>query len=255
MARSRSRGTLVDYLVAAIEPVLIMIMVGSLMFFLLDLWYEGPVLDRLRWILFWFVFGIVLITRVSMQIGSTLATGYGVALGGAVALVASVLAGIQPFLPIVMGVVWWATHKLTFDCTLLDEDQDSGVGLLQESGLELSDLEDPRDSKITTAGDRDEMDTSLLPQRPWWKLWELESGQAAKRPHAPGVTLVYFTIASLPIFGLGQWFIPAVDEDRRRVCSCTSWPTSRAGWASCWRRASSTCAGTSGVGRSRCRRR
>ena len=109
MARSRSRGTLVDYLVAAIEPVLIMIMVGSLMFFLLDLWYEGPVLDRLRWILFWFVFGIVLITRVSMQIGSTLATGYGVALGGAVALVASVLAGFQPFLLVVMGVVWWAT--------------------------------------------------------------------------------------------------------------------------------------------------
>ena len=95
MARNRPRGTLVDYLVAAIEPVLIMIMVGSLMFFLLDLWYEGPVLDRLRWILFWFVFGIVLITRVSMQIGSSLATGYGVALGGAVALVATMLTGLQ----------------------------------------------------------------------------------------------------------------------------------------------------------------
>ncbi len=121
-----------------------MIMVGSLMFFLLDLWYEGPVLDRLRWILFWFVFGIVLITRVSMQIGSSLATGYGVALGGAVALVATVLAGIQPFLIVIMGVVWWATHKLTFDCTLLDEDQDAGVGLLQESGLENPNPDDTR---------------------------------------------------------------------------------------------------------------
>ena len=75
MARNRSRGTLVDYLVAAIEPALIMIMVGSLMFFLLDIWYEGEVLDRLRWILFWFVFGIVLITRVSMQIGSDAGQG------------------------------------------------------------------------------------------------------------------------------------------------------------------------------------
>ena len=37
MARNRPRGTLVDYLVAAIEPALIMIMVGSLMFFLLDI--------------------------------------------------------------------------------------------------------------------------------------------------------------------------------------------------------------------------
>ena len=43
MARNRSRGTLVDYLVAAIEPALIMIMVGSLMFFLLDMWYDGRV--------------------------------------------------------------------------------------------------------------------------------------------------------------------------------------------------------------------
>ena len=57
MARNRSRGTLVDYLVAAIEPALIMIMVGSLMFFLLDMWYAGEFLERLRWILFWFVLG------------------------------------------------------------------------------------------------------------------------------------------------------------------------------------------------------
>ena len=113
--------------------------------------------------------------------------------------------------------VWWATHKLTFDCTLLDEDQDAGVGLMQESGLENSDLDDPRDTPKktkTTRDDPEEMDASLLPRRPWWKLWELDSGEA-RRPHAPGVTLVYFTLASLPLFGLGQWLVPAVDEDRR----------------------------------------
>ncbi len=218
MARNRSRGTLVDYLVAAIEPGLIMVMVGSLMFFLLDLWYEGPVLDRLRWILFWFVFGIVLITRVSMQIGTSIAKGYGLALGGAVALVSTQLAGFQPFLIVVMGVVWWATHKLTFDCTLLDEDQDVGVGLLQQSGLDPSALADQggADTAPTARSndDPDAMDTSLLPPRPWWKLWELDSEQS-RRPHAPGVWLVYFTMASLPLFGLGQWLVPAVEEDRR----------------------------------------
>src|SRR5262249_37238274 len=177
MARTRSRGTLVDYLVAAIEPALIMIMVGSLMFFLLDTWYEGESLDRLRWILFWFVFGIVLITRVSMQIGSELAKGYGLALGGAVALVATVLAGFQPFLLVVMGVVLWAAHKLTFDCTLLDEDQDTGVGLLQQSGLDTAALtEAGLDGGEDTAtarsiDDPDAMDTSLMPDRPWWKFW------------------------------------------------------------------------------------
>ena len=40
-------------------------------------------------------------------------------------------------------------------------------------------------------------------------------GRGRRRPHAPGVWLVYFTLASLPVFGLGQWFVPAVEEDRR----------------------------------------
>jgi hypothetical protein len=212
MARNRSRGTLVDYVVAAIEPALIMIMVGSLMFFLLDLWYEGPVLERLRWILFWFVLGIVLITRVSMQIGTSLAMGYGVTLGGAVAVVASVLTGFHPFLLVILGVVWWATHKLTFDCTLLDEDQDAGVGLLQETGLDRSALDDGMPA--TATHDPAAMDASLLPDRPWWKVMGGDSDEA-RRPHPPGVWLIYFTLASLPVFGLGQWFVPAVQEDRR----------------------------------------
>jgi hypothetical protein len=212
MARNRPRGTLVDYLVAAIEPALIMIMVGSLMFFLLDLTYEGPFLERLRWLLFWFILGIVLITRVSMQIGSSLARGYGVALGGAVALVATVLTGFQPFLLVILAVVWWPTHKLTYDCTLLDEDQDAGVGLLQESGLDPSALAGP--IATTKTDDPAAMHTLLLPRRPWWKIGELDSDEA-RRPHAPGVWLVYFTLASLPLFGLGQWFVPAVEEERR----------------------------------------
>ncbi len=213
MARNRSRGTLVDYLVAAIEPALIMIMVGSLMFFLLDLWYEGPVLERLRWILFWFVFGIVLITRVSMQIGSSLAMGYGVALGGAVALVASMLTGFRPALIVILGVVWWATHKLTFDCTLLDEDQDAGVGLLQESGLDRATLDDQSPSPPRRRPGGDGRFAFARPSR-------VEESRTATRtrragPHPPGVWLIYFTLASLPLFGLGQWFVPAVEEERR----------------------------------------
>ncbi len=218
MARTRSRGTLVDYLVVAIEPALIMIMVGSLMFFLLDTWYEGPALDRFRWILFWFVFGIVLITRVSMQIGTELAKGYGLALGGSVALVATVLGGFQPFLLMVMGIVWWATHKLTFDCTLMDEDQDTGVGLLQDSGLDPSALADDggsaADAKGRSDDDPEAMESSLMPDRPRWKFWARDPAEK-RRPHAPGVWLIYFTVASLPLFGLGQWLVPAVEEERR----------------------------------------
>jgi hypothetical protein len=212
MARNRSSGTLVDYLVAAIEPALIITMVGSLMFFLLDMWYAGEYLERLRWILFWFVLGIVMITRVSMQIGSSLAKAYGITLGGSVALVASTLAGFRPMLLVILGIVWWATHKLTFDCTLLDEDQDAGVGLLQESGLDPSALADQGPPPATA--DPNAMDASLLPEKSGWKILERNSDEA-RRPNAPGVWIVYFTLASLPLFGLGQWLVPAVEEDRR----------------------------------------
>jgi hypothetical protein len=217
MARTRNHGTLVDYLVVAIEPALIMVMVGSLMFFLLDTWYDGPALERFRWILFWFIFGIVLITRVSMQIGTELAKAYGLALGGSVALVATVLGGFQPFLLLVMGIVWWATHKLTFDCTLMEEDQDTGVGLLQDSGLDTSTLADEgaeADSKGRSDDDPEAMESSLMPDRPRWRFWGRDPAEA-RRPHAPGVWLIYFTVASLPLFGLGQWLVPAVQEERR----------------------------------------
>ncbi len=212
MARSRLRGTLVDYLVAAIEPALIMTMVGSLMFFLLDMWYAGEFLERMRWILFWFVLGIVMITRVSMQIDSSLAKAYGIALGGAVALVASRFAGFQPVLLVILGIVWWATHKLTFDCTLLDEDQDAGVGLLQESGLDPTALADT--GPPPPVEDPTEMDASLLPEHGGKKRVKRDKDEA-RRPNAPGVWLVYFTLASLPLFGLGQWLVPAVDAERR----------------------------------------
>ncbi len=221
MARKKLRATLVDHLVAAIEPALIMVMVGGLMFFLLDVWYDGPVLERMRYILFWFIFGIVLITRVSMEIGGEQAKGYGVMLGGAVALVITVLGGFQPFALLAMGVAWWATHKLTYDCTLLDEDQDTGVGLLMESGLDSRPQGDTGDEAVAAGGSRDEalddpeaMDTSLMPDRPGWSFWKKDEG-GKQRPHAPGVWLIYFTIAAIPLFGLGQWLVPSVQEDRR----------------------------------------
>ncbi len=151
-----------------------------------------------------------------MQIGDV-AKGYVKDLGGAVALVSTSFACFQPFLLGVMGLVWWATHHLTYDCTLMDENQDAGVGLLQESGLAGEDAA----AKSALAAERPDeldadphrMDASLLgPSRPWWKIW---GNEGSRRPHSPGVWLIYFALASLPIFGVGQWLVPAVDEGRR----------------------------------------
>ncbi len=212
MARNRSRGTLVDYLVAAIEPALIMVMVGSLMFFLLDLWYSGEYVERLRWILFWFVLGIVLITRVSMRIGSSLAKAYGWRWAARWRWWPRLWQGFNRSSSSFWALSGGSTHKLTFDCTLLDEDQDAGVGLLQESGLDTSDLEQP--TSPSAIEDPSAMDASLLTQKSR-SMKEAQGSDEARRPNAPGVWLIYFTLASLPLFGLGQWLVPAVEEDRR----------------------------------------
>ena len=59
------------------------------------------------------------------------------------------------------------------------------------------------------------MDTSLLPAASLVEVLAKRDSDEARRPHAPGVWLIYFTLASLPVFGLGQWFVPAVEEERR----------------------------------------
>jgi hypothetical protein len=52
---------------------------------------------------------------------------------------------------------------------------------------------------------------SQLSQSKWQQLLD-----RPRRPHTPGVWIVYFSLASLPIFGLGQLFIPADATARRR---------------------------------------
>ena len=67
MASDRPDQTLADYIALAISPALLMGLVGSLVFFLLEILYpdKGAYKDRLQWILFFFVFGAVLAAHLS----------------------------------------------------------------------------------------------------------------------------------------------------------------------------------------------
>src|SRR5262249_11972055 len=53
--------------------------------------------------------------------------------------------------------------------------------------------------------------TQQQPARPWWQQWLMND----RRPHAPGVWVVYFSLAALPLFGFGGWFVPAADSGSR----------------------------------------
>jgi len=210
MPRSRPEQTLADYVAIAISPVLIMLLVGSLCFFLAEVMAREAATGTFRWVLFWYVVAIVLIARIGIEQGKAYAAGYAAVLAGVVALVAIKLlpGGVAIAVFVLLGIVWWATNKLVWDCTLIDDKQDaSGQGLLRASGLEGTAPEDARAKPQATAGS-------------FWRRWldrwmeaPLEESQS-KSAHAPGTWVVYFSLAALPLFGVGQLMI---DNDASRA--------------------------------------
>ncbi len=224
MAKDAPSQTLADYMVIAISPVLIMALVGSLVFFLAEVLYVGQYQDTLLWVLFCFVFATVLIARISMTAGISERAGlYGCVLGLVVWLALQRYVTYPEDLPLgdwggwinlgLIAVIWWSAHRLTWDCTLIDESVDaSGVGLLQEAGLDTNTApptetaEEPK-KKRKRKGD-------VSPVASWWQRYLRYRDQ--RKPHTPGVWVVYFSLAALPLYGLGQSLIPADATERRR---------------------------------------
>src|SRR5690242_44079 len=88
MAKTRKEKTLADYVVIALSPVLIMLLVGSLAFFLLTVAYKGQFEGRMHWVLFWFVMGAVLVARIAIEQGKEQANLLGWVLAGLTGLFA-----------------------------------------------------------------------------------------------------------------------------------------------------------------------
>src|SRR6478735_2838630 len=153
MASDREPPTTTDYLVTALSPVLVMLMVGSLVFFLVEVLYEGKYSGRLLYTLFFFVAGAVLVARIAIEAGASRASLYGFILGVVtyLALLSYVEypggGWLRSFGWLVnlglMVLIWWSAHKLTWDCTHIDEKQKgAGRGVLSAAGLDA----DARDS-------------------------------------------------------------------------------------------------------------
>lgn len=230
-----------DYVVIAINPAIIMVLIGSLVYFLLELFYQGQYPARLHYCLTLFIVGIVLIGRISIEEGWERASIF----AAAMAIVISI--AMQRFVSykgtnleqwgwlvnyFLIALSWWCAHKLTWDCTLVDDSQDaSGQGLLQTAGLDADGAEDGQAGGQNRAGGaspgrvydarlaKAATDDSILPpdrnsalEKTWWDRFI----ERRRRPHAPGVWVVYFSLAALPMFGVGQAFIPESNESSRR---------------------------------------
>jgi hypothetical protein len=219
--------TLADYIGDWLTPVLIMALIGSLVFFLIDVAYSGDFTGRLRWVLFFYVFGAVLIGRISLEAEiSARAPLYSLLLGGAIFIALTTYveypAGLASFAWMInlafIVLIWWCAGKLTRDCHFEDDDEEaSGKGLLQAAGIEdekqavdkpppgLDTFADPTKLKLSPMED---------PSLSWWDRFRQYREERKRRPRTPGIWIVYFSLAALPIFGFGQALIE--DEEPRR---------------------------------------
>ena len=204
--RRRKQRTLADYVGTAISPALIIGMVLSLSLFLLQMIYFGEFEGGFRWVLFWFVMASVLIARISIEQGSQVASVFGTALAIGTALVTMVFApeaksSINPVIVIwgLMIMIWWCCSKLTWDCTLIDDSQDSsGEGLVEASGLHNFE----EDGEKEPAGPDEMTDGDV--RVPIWKRILLNRAAKAGKPHSPGMWIVYVALVGLPVMGVGQ---------------------------------------------------
>jgi hypothetical protein len=212
------RPSLTDLVAVAVSPVLVMLMVGSLTFFLVDVLYAGNYSARLLYTLFFFVAGAVLVARIGIEMGSRHAGMYGLGLGAAVfvAMLSYVeyptptLKAVGPIINLgLMAMVWWLANKLTWDCTHLDEDRKaSGRGLLVAAGLEESpDAEE--DEPVSPKKKKN--------KKSWFERFQDYREARKKKPHTPGTWVLYFGLAALPVFALGQSLISPDDVARRRT--------------------------------------
>jgi hypothetical protein len=111
-----------------------------------------------------------------------------------------------------MLTIWWCANKLTWDCTYIDEKVDaSGKGLLEAAGLDQEAPSTPDDEDATP---KEPVHTTGIIG--WWDRYQRYREERSRNPHTPGVWVVYFSLAALPIFGLGQALVPAADAERRR---------------------------------------
>lgn len=198
-SQKRVEKTSLDYLVAALNPLLIMLLVGSLVFFLIQVFYRGEMAGGVRWMMFWFVLAVVLVSRIGIEQSPVHAGVYGAGLAAAAWLFLiqthpAFLLGI-----VCLAVVWWSAHQLVQDCTLIDDAEDfTHQGLLEKTTERMakkpqaiSSLSSQSPASDKAAGGQKQKSKNKRVSRP------------------PGHRVIFFSLAALPLFGLGQWFAEA----------------------------------------------
>ena len=207
----KARPESLDFFLAAIAPVFIIGMIGSLVFFVITVCYQGSYTERLMWILGLYTVAAVLIARIAIEQNRQLAFVYMFALAAATLFVTPqffVVSGLMasfsfPILVFLLVMVAVLADRITFDCTSMNEQmQSTGIGLLQSLGL--AKIERKRSEPQSKAANPVEEPTTDASKK----------RSSTKRKHNPGVWVLYFALFALPLFGLGQIVIQSPEPRR-----------------------------------------
>src|SRR5208282_2391935 len=197
---------------------------------------------RLHYILTLFIFAAVLVGRIAIEEGKERAALFALPLALAALLTinrfvefhGAVFASFSFIINCgLIALIWWCAHKLTWDCTMIDESESSsGEGLLDAAGLGKQAKSAPRtisaaigglfskvlimlrrdgktsrrrqdraggvantpeNSSVASAGPEGPGTGGDDPRPPGrWNNW----GNPRSKPHAPGVWIVYFSLAA-----------------------------------------------------------
>jgi len=227
---TRLHKTLIDYVVIAISPALIALLIGSLVLFLVQVFYQGSFEGRLVYIFTLFVIGSVGCSRISIEEGREYSMAFTIPLAlatlfamGRFVEFEGPLKSFSFFINCgLIALIMWSADKLTWDCTYIDDEQeDPGEGLLEAVGLDQSnkaamqeEAAAPAKQRINPAAEDELRATTSRPaaSTTWWDRFI----ERRRRPHSAGVWVVYFSLAALPLFGLGQLCLPSGDLPARQ---------------------------------------
>ncbi len=208
-----------DLLIDALTPFMIFVMVCSIMYFLLDVRYiYTEVHDQnLRFVVFFFIMGIVALNRLIAWEGMNEGFMYLAVLGGTVILYTVMTTGVYDVgsvarhfmdktgyavafnLSVVM-FVWWLTHRLAKECCI-DENPEAGdIGILTGT---LRKAYRAMERKPAPKPEDDFYDPTewKKPEKKEPKA-QLQANRRLPKRH-PGVSILYFSVPVMFAFAVG----------------------------------------------------
>ncbi len=224
----RPQPTLVDYVITAVGPAMIIVLLASMLFFLVEVFYQGQYGARLYWVLGLFVMGVVLITRIAIEEDPARAFAYGAPLAVVTFLAlqrfvefGGLLAPVNPLVNMgMMALVWWVAHRLTWECSGADDQSSTTAGplwdLIQRQWLRKGAGSQTDEPKTGDPFDEEEGPTASVQEvRPTAKSHRTGKAEPRRLLHASGVWVLYVSLVALPLFGLGELFTGASRLERR----------------------------------------